>query len=118
MTVGDFERCKICKEWGWFGGTHSNHICKPPWEVRGEWQDANDWRTIHAIDAETAAEKFADEYDSEGGEYAIVQGHGDYFVLTRKPKDPDAETDLPFERWSVEGESVPQYSATKVDADD
>lgn len=118
-TVGDFRRCTVCHEHGWFGGTYMNHTCKPKWECRLEWHkdDADGWGTIYASDSEEAAEKYAEHYDCEGGEYAIVsQRHQDCVVQVRKPKPYDSDDEeMPIERWSIEAETVPSYRAYKAD---
>jgi hypothetical protein len=110
MASGKFERCPMCREWGWFGGASFNHFCKPAWECRIESTHGDDeWKTIHARDAEEAAEKFAEHYDCEGGEYAIVSNpRSDWVIQVRKPGD---ET---HERWSIEAETVPQYRAARA----
>lgn len=110
MNVGKFERCPLCKEFGWLGGDRMNHVCAPEWECRLETEDDRDWHTIHAHDSETAAEKYAEYYDCEGGEYAIVSGgyRNGCFVLVRKL---GGET----ERWAIEGETAPQYRAYKAE---
>lgn len=111
--MSDFRRCPVCREHGWFGAANfAEHRCAPTWECRPEWySDPDDWHTVHAIDSETAAEKYAEHYDCEGGDYSIVFGktRDDVIIYVRKPGD-DA-----FERWSIEAEAVPTYRATKVD---
>jgi hypothetical protein len=118
--MSDFRRCPRCGDFGWFGSKHSpDHRCKPVWECRLETDGDDWWDKVHATDQETAAEKFAERYDCEGGEYSIVGGrHGDCVVLVRKPADPDSdETDPQPEvtRWSIEGEAVPTYRATALE---
>lgn len=116
----DFKRCAVCGEYGFFNTKFMNHVCKPAFECRLEWHadDPDAWCRTHGSDPEEAAEKFAEDYDCNGGEYAIVSGRSrtDAIVQVRKPKDLDAEEDPPFERWAVEGETVPQYRAHKLDA--
>lgn len=108
----DFRRCTICREHGWFGNKiMGEHVCKPIWECQPEWySDPEDWTPVHAADAESAAEKYAERYDQDG-EYSIVGGHmrGDVVIRTRKPGD-----DV-FERWDIEAEAVPTYRATKLE---
>lgn len=112
MSIGEHKRCPVCKEWGWFGGTHLNHRCAPAFECRMEWQDDDCWHRTYARDAEHAAEKHAEHYDCEGGEYAIVSRRrsGDDICLVRKPDDPSS-----IERFAIEAEAVPTYYATKVE---
>lgn len=70
MTPGRYERCGICDEWG-YGGKHQ---CPPIWECRVfETKYENDWQEVYAVDAERAAEKFAEDYDC----------HGDYDIVKR-----------------------------------
>lgn len=66
------------------------------------------WCTVYALDAERAAEKYADEYDC-GGDYTILkQGEaGETYILVRDGENNAAE----HERFHVTGEAVPQYRA-------
>lgn len=113
--MSDFQRCPICRDFGWFGehaARFGSHQCKPTWECRPEWySDDDDWSTVHATDAELAAEKFAERYDCDGGDYSIVSNkmRGDVIIFVRKPGD---ET---FEKFSIEAEAVPTYHATKIE---
>ncbi len=115
--MNDHKRCPICGDWGWFGSrVMADHQCKPAWECRMEWAGDDDaWERVHAADAEDAAEKFAERYDCEGGDYAIVGSRCDKdpVVQVRKPPDEDTENP-PFERWAIEAETVPQYYANKL----
>lgn len=111
MNVGKFEKCPVCKDYGWFGGDRGNHVCLPEWECRLEQHDDNWWNNIHASDAEGAAKKYAEHYDCEGGEYAIVSGRfrGNCIVLVRAIGSDTVE------RWAIEAETVPKYYAARVE---
>lgn len=104
-----FSTCRACGEYDFT----DRHKCKPKWEVameakKGEVPDESEWAEIYAIDQETAAEKYADQYDCESAEYAIVSAGsgGETIVLSRDPATPEKIT-----RWHVIGEAVPQYHA-------
>jgi hypothetical protein len=116
--MNDFRRCAICGEFGWFDTKYVSHTCAPRWECRMEWNAADNdgWGIIHATDAEQAAEKYAEHYDCEGGEYAIVsrRSRSDAIVQVRKPKEDDSDDEPPFESFAIEAETVPQYHATKL----
>lgn len=113
--MSDYKRCPICRKFGWFGEKakqFGEHHCPPRWECRPEWySDDDDWSAVYAIDSETAAEEFAEQYDCDGGDYTIVSNkmRGDVIIFVRKPGD-----DV-FEWWSIEAEAVPTYRATKID---
>jgi hypothetical protein len=75
-----------------------------------ETDDADDWRTVHAGDDETAAEKFAEERDRDSGDYPILNSGGDeYYIFVRKP----GETEVT--KFAVSAESIPHYSAVVTD---
>lgn len=109
--MSDFKRCPTCNEYGWIDSDSAwlRHMCKPRWECRCNWEDDDCWSPIHASDAEQAAEKYAEHYDCEGGEYAIVSGdRDDVVILVRKSEDD------PVESFSIEAETVPHYRASKM----
>ena len=113
--MSDYAKCPICREYGWLKETSSilRHVCKPAFECRPEWySDDDDWSIIHATDAERAAEKFAEIYDCDGGDYAIIGNkmRDDVIIFVRKPGD------TAFERWAIEAEAVPTYAATKIES--
>lgn len=64
---------------------------------------------IEAHDAESAAEKWAEEDDADSAEYMIFRG-------SEKPTVCVAEGDGPEQRFIVRGESLPCYYATAVQA--
>jgi hypothetical protein len=106
--------CTTCRRW-----VFDKHVCPPKWECRAAWEDWRDaeWTTMHAYDAETAAEKYAEHYDCEGGEYAIVSGHvGDGIIYVRKPaKDPDSYDVQDVELYAIRAETVPTYYGNKIE---
>ena len=94
-------RCSTCGEWMY----SSRHACPPIFEVNyPEYGD--EWREIRAIDAETAAEKWAEREDSESAEYSIVGGRETPVVNVRGP-------DGSVTRWIISGEAVPKYYASE-----
>lgn len=100
MSERAYERCKKCGDWGWF----PSHRCAPIWEARlyeTRWQE--DWHEVNADSAETAARKFAEQYD-QGGDYDIIK-RGSAEIEVRKQGD-NAVTLM-----DVSAESVPQYYA-------
>lgn len=118
----DHRRCTICGDWGWFGSKHSpDHACKPKWECRGAWEDWNDaeWTEIRGGDSEEAAERFAEDYDCNGGEYAIVSNRmrSDTVVYVREQQHWEEDLIGPrlAEVYSIEAEAVPTYRAHKIE---
>lgn len=93
-------QCTKCQGWIFF----DSHKCPPAFEVRQVYPsgDVDDWRTFYALDAEQAAEKWAERYDSYG-DYTIVQGS----PATVDVQDSEGKAT----RFIVHGESVPSYSA-------
>ena len=72
-----------------------------PW--RGKVDDGQDWQSICAMDAETAAEKFAERSDCDGGDYTIIRnGEGEVWVR---------DSDGAVTKWDIEAEAVPTYTA-------
>lgn len=102
-----YDKCPTCKEYAFFSIPGVMHRCPPAWECRLEWikDDPDAWETVHAESAETAAAKYAERYDSTGGEHAIVR-NGSAQVDVRKP-DEDG-----YQRYVVEAETVPHYRAS------
>lgn len=99
-----YHRCQNCGDYGWFGvrfGTQ--HRCSPIWEARLFGAGDDEWYEIHADDAETAAEKFCNQYDS-GGDYDIIRC-GSAEVEVRKPGEGAITL------WDISAESVPEYHA-------
>lgn len=99
----DFRRCPTCKEFGWFGRERDNHRCAPEWSWRiDDMHGPDEWGTIHALDAEDAAVKAGEIYDTD--EYSLLRG-GEVTVFVRYKGGE-------VTHWTVSGESVPKYYAT------
>ena len=104
--MSDYDRCPTCQEYAWL----RRHKCAPVWLVFTEdrhedWDEAD---KVYATDAEQAAEKWAERDDCDSAEYSIVAG-SDVAVQVRRLDEPDSDPVW----WTVTGESVPQYHATK-----
>lgn len=98
------DTCTTCGNWMMFP---KSHRCPPAFQVlcADEKWDDDEWAwasTYYAHDAEAAAEKFAEDYDSNG-DYTCVSGN-DLTVDVRNAEGV-------VTRWTVHGESVPSYSA-------
>jgi hypothetical protein len=63
----------------------------------------DEWREIHAIDGERAAERFCANRDSNG-DYDIIQA-GEAAVETRKLGEDE------IRQWDINAQSVPEYRA-------
>jgi len=111
--MADLRRCKLCGEHGWFGSAFfGEHKCPPCWECCPEWnKDFDHWENVYAADAETAATKYAERYDCDGGDYLIVSNRmrDDPVVRVRKIGEEA------FDRWSIRAEAVPTYYADKLE---
>lgn len=105
--MSDYVRCKRCGGWGWTGelaGRYGAHACPPIWEARilkTRWE--NDWTEVHARDAEDAASKFCERYDSDG-EYSIIQDGGAEIEVRKLGEDQITQVE-------ISAESVPTYYA-------
>lgn len=103
-----YDPCRICGEWGWT----DTHKCPPRWDIycpeNGDEPDHA--RSFYAIDAEAAAEKWAERYD-EYDEPSIARQDFTPTVCVRR-----YGTDDVWERWTVSGEYVPQYYAREAEA--
>lgn len=82
------------------------HQCSPVWEARvvTSRPDDSEWEAVHARDAEQAAEKFAEQHDSNCGDYPILNS-GEETVEVRREGAAESQ------RFEVRAESVPQYHA-------
>ena len=100
------EHCSVCGQYDFV----DDHVCKPKWYCSLEdWDHESHHYTVHAIDAEEAAEKFAEIYDQDTAEYSIVGGEETLVLVTNE----HLQKPVWFE---VEGYSQPQYSAQEIDA--
>ena len=100
--MGEFERCKTCGQYDWT----KSHRCPPVWLVWTEDSGEDYAYKIYAVDAQSAAEKWADQTDCVG-DYTIVSGEDE--TVTVKVLD---DTVLKF---NVSGQAVPEYHATAVE---
>ena len=104
--------CGLCGEWGWFDGSSLvvQHKCKPAWECRGAWEDyPNAPRgKARALASEAAAEKYAEDDDCDGGDYAILGSRvrEPTIIYVRKPIDPDLIGPSFAEGFSIKSEAV------------
>lgn len=95
-----FERCARCRTFVWDNICRCVRFrCGVPWK---DQLDPDDTHEIFALDAESAAEKFAELRDSEGDYTIIRHGSGEVWVLD----ESDVQT-----KWDIEAESVPTYHA-------
>ena len=105
-----FERCETCGEYGHFGETvFKDHKCEPKWSVREHEENFHpgDWRTVHAADAEAAAEKYG-EHDCEDCEMidSYQRGNGMRLEVLDKGKIRTFQVTVEFE---------PEFSAMEVE---
>lgn len=105
--VSQSGECPRCKEWKLYrdGCTCKRFECAKPW--RNEVHDLN-WSEVYARDSEEAAEKFAEESDCDG-DYTIIR-NGSAEIWTR-------DGDGLVEKWDIEAESCPTYTARKKSDD-
>ena len=98
--------CKICGELMIFPRSHR---CPPYWYIEyGDYDYTGDeMYKVRCKDAQTAAEKFAETMDCEGGDYEIVGGTPiEVTVYDENKKNP-----VKFE---ITGEPVPTYYAQEI----
>lgn len=105
-----FKSCPICKNYGFFDISSSDlqHKCPPKFECCLE-SNGEEWEDIYANDHEDAAEKFAERYDSSGGDYSIVNGRHDKVIVLVRRSDED-----PVQRFNIEAEMVANYHAREL----
>lgn len=100
--MSSFDACKRCGRYVW------NDDCRCVlFQAAIPWKgavDESDWTDVYEREPEYAAEKFAERYDCDGGDYTIIR-NGDAEVWVR-----DAENVIT--KWDIVAESVPEYSAT------
>ncbi|MBB5414062.1 hypothetical protein [Paraburkholderia atlantica] len=90
--------CTKCGEYMFFP---ERHTCSPKWEViDADECGENDWKTIHALDGEDAAAKYAEQRDDRNGE-----GPRERTVIVREPGASDEK------RFSITFEYSVDYSA-------
>ena len=104
------EWCTACGGFLWSG---KRHMCPPAWDVwcperDGERGDAS---PTHAYNAREAAQKWAERDDRDSCDYTIVGG--DVVIVHVAAVSGDD-----VRRFTVSGESVPQYHAEEVGGDD
>ena len=107
MTEGISQTCPICKTWGWIG----RHTCPPAWLVCDPEYDGDtieDGQKIHALDAEQAVEKYAEERTSDGdglfeSDRLLVR------LLVRL-----ADEEGPGWTYNVTADLVPEFHAVEV----
>lgn len=100
--------CPTCNEWAWLP-----HACKPWWEWRSEDDGEDDWRRIHARDAQEAAECAAEKYDEDDCCYLVRDpGRNTVTIYVRNPETREVS------RWRCSGELIPQYRARAIVSED
>lgn len=112
MSESNFKRCPRCREYAFL----DSHRCAPAWECRFAkggcvWADGTEeWENVHAYDAETAAEKFCERTDCNGGDYVVVQS-GEAHPALVEVRAVGADD---IQRFSVFGETQPVYHGRSV----
>lgn len=86
------------------------HRCPPRWEIRHEDWLGDETRILYGSDAEAAGEKYAEQHDCYG-DYEIVGGQ-EVEVQIRKAETATEEAG-PWETYTLSGEPVPEYRATR-----
>lgn len=101
--------CQTCGKFKY----NDRHVCQPLFECRfaDTKNYGDDWRQVREIDAENAAETFAEEFDCEN-EYEILK-QGDRCEEIVQVRDQS----LQLTRWRITAESRPHYYAEQ-DLDD
>jgi DNA topoisomerase VI subunit B len=98
------KECPRCKHFRLYDCRCILFQCAQPW--KGKVQEV-DWNNVYAIDAETAAEEYAENSDCEN-DYTIIR-NGEAEIWVRDPENNIVVFD-------ITSESVPQYSATERSA--
>ena len=99
--------CDVCGKYKTGG-----HQCPPAWECWiHEHGEGDRHTTVHAHEAEYAAEEFMQQYETDCAEYPVLQGDDCVVVVQRMGED---------ERhyFRVSGEYVPTYSAENIDQEE
>ena len=101
----------FCKTCGGFHLTGERHRCPPMWRAWCPEYDGNDVDSasrVRAVDAEIAAERYAEEVDCGGTPVYANGGGGTVLVV------PDDQPDAEPKKFTVSGEYTIVYSATEV----
>jgi len=100
--------CDTCGEW-YSASKSYPHVCPPIWFACWPDREGDDGHTpIRAWSAETAAEKFAEQYDARG-DYTIIGGDK---ARVKVWQDGGHVT------WfKIAGEAVPEYTAEVIRAE-
>lgn len=127
------KRCEKCNEWIFDYTTRwasRPHKCLPLWLVQCPEYDDESWDRIYAVDAEEAATKLAEKYDSDNhdmmdGDTIVVRVRreiNDYLNLLQDNQGDTAiiQGEIKVEKFRCSGEAIPTYYATEIkeDADD
>ena len=108
-----YEKCKHCKEFAYL----DTHRCPPKWWVvdliNGDFEDPY---PAYSYDAEGAAEKTAEELDTE--DYSIAQGQerGIYAVYPDGTLASEINQSCTYHQ--VHGEFTPDYSVSDLELSD
>lgn len=97
-TLGSFKKCPICQSYGYFGGTFSQHICKPAFYCKIDNPNYEDNWLVFADSAKDAAEDFIHNWEASSGEYDIAYEGQEINVIVIAVKDydriPESEDEL------------------------
>jgi hypothetical protein len=97
--------CPVCKIWT----SGLSHKCPPKWYARLE--EGYEWQAVYAYDSEEAAEKFAEEADSDSGMEASNGGRHEFNVEIT-PIDVEGYVYIfHFEVFTIYPEPVIEYRA-------
>jgi hypothetical protein len=114
--MSDYSRCTTCSRYDYL----SRHTCWPKWRVwidgRHDFEDAADYTTIHALDAEDAARDAVERASDDGAEGEYIGD--DVLVLVRADESPKSDGEWflaggePSVDWSAAPVPAPALSAT------
>src|SRR4029077_3171230 len=97
--MSEYQRCERCREYVWIPCKCVRFRCGIP------WRDQIDRESLHVVwarDAESAAERYAELYDSDGDYTIIKHGEGEIWILD----EDNVQT-----KWSIEAYQEPVYRA-------
>ena len=100
-------KCNSCGQYAWLPHGCQSFSVEQDWSHKNDGSGYEEAGTAHGMDAEDAAENWAEE-DDAGGDYTIIGGSPARIRLT-SPKGEVTE-------FVVEGESVPRYTAREVES--